>query len=472
MPWRATSAWEPLDAFSGATGSTLRLRPIRVGLSATQKPLDELAQFLVGAGAPAAKVVDIGHLRQLDLGVEVPRMELQAVCSHEHWAEIYERLVQLIGEHRSTLIFVNTRKLAERVAHQLTERLGEDQVLSHHGSLAHCSREQAEQRLKEGSLKAVVATASLELGIDIGHIDLVCQLGTPRSIATFLQRIGRAGHSLGAVPKGRLFALTREELVECAALMRAVGEGRLDRINIPEQPLDILAQQIVAAVACDDWDEDALFELCRRAYPYRNLARSDYEAVVEMLSEGIAPSRGRWGAYLHRDRVNRRLRARKGARLTAITCGGAIPEIASYRVVTDDESRTMVGTLDEDFAIESNAGDIFLLGNTSWRIKHVRGGEVVGLGRPCSAPPTVPSGLVKLLAGPSSFRRKYPNSAKTPSHCTQEKHNLEETLNWLMRLGKLTRQRCRTTAQVCHGPSRRDRHGAHAKAASLRAFFR
>jgi ATP-dependent Lhr-like helicase len=364
-------------------------RPVRIGLSATQKPLAELAGFLTGSGAAAPSIVDVGHFRDMDLAVEVPRMELQAVCTHEHWAEVYERLVQLVDEHRSTLIFVNTRKLAERVAHQLTERLGEDKVLSHHGSLSHRSRQRTEQRLKEGSLKAVVATASLELGIDIGHIDLVCQLGTPRSIATFLQRVGRAGHSLGLVPKGRLFGLSREELVECAALVRAVREGRLDRVHLPRAPLDILAQQIVAAVACDDWDEDALFERFRCAYPYRDLVRADYDAVLEMLSEGIAPQRGRWGAYLHRDRVNRRLRARKGARLTAITCGGAIPEIADYRVVTDDENRTLVGTLDEDFAVESNAGDIFLLGNTSWRIKHVRGGEVVVLDAQ-GAPPTIP----------------------------------------------------------------------------------
>ena len=412
-------------------------RPVRIGLSATQKPLDELAQFLSGAGTPA-KVVDIGHLRDLDLGIDVPQMELQAVCTHEHWAEIYEHLVQLIGQHRSTLIFVNTRKLAERVAHQLTERLGADQVLSHHGSLAHRSRQQAENLLKEGKLKAVVATASLELGIDIGHIDLVCQLGSPRSIATFLQRIGRAGHSLGAVPKGRLFALTREELVECAALMRAVGEGRLDRINIPQQPLDILAQHIVATVACDDWDEDALFELCRRAYPYRNLARSDYEDVVEMLSEGIAPARGRWGAYLHRDRVNRRLRARKGARLTAITCGGAIPEIASYRVVIEDENRTMVGTLDEDFAIESTAGDIFLLGNTSWRIKHVRGGEVV-VSDAHGAPPSVPFWIGEAPGRTFELSTEVSRLREDTISLTQEETHQEETLNWVMRVGKLTR---------------------------------
>jgi ATP-dependent Lhr-like helicase len=363
-------------------------QPVRIGLSATQKPLQDLAGFLVGTVAPPA-IVDIGHFRDIDLAVELCQTELQAVCTHEHWAEIYERLVQLIAEHKSTLIFVNTRKLAERIAHQLTERIGADKVLSHHGSLSHRGRQVTEQRLKEGSLKAVVATASLELGIDIGHIDLVCQIGTPRSIATLLQRVGRAGHSLGLVPKGRLFALSRDELIECLALSRAVREGRLDRVEMPQAPLDILAQQIVAAVACDDWDEDALFALCRQAYPYRALSRNDYDVVLEMLSEGIAPQRGRFGAYLHRDRVNRRLRARKGARLTAITCGGAIPEIADYRVVTDDENRTLVGTLDEDFAVESNAGDIFLLGNTSWAIKHVRGGEVV-VRDAGGAPPTIP----------------------------------------------------------------------------------
>src|SRR5216683_7071480 len=268
-----------------------RPKPVRIGLSATQKPLDELARFLVGDSSTPPTIVDIGHFRDLDLAVEVPQLPLQAVCTHEHWAEVYEQLVELIEEHRSTLIFVNTRKLSERVAHQLTARLGKDKVLSHHGSLSHRSRKQTEQGLKNGDLKAVVATASLELGIDIGHIGLVCQLGTPRSIATFLQRVGRAGHALGLVPKGRLFALSREELIECLSLIRAVREGRLDRIEIPQAPLDILAQQIVAAVACEDWDEDALFDFCRRAYPYRNLSRSDYQAVLDMLSEGIAPQR-------------------------------------------------------------------------------------------------------------------------------------------------------------------------------------
>jgi ATP-dependent Lhr-like helicase len=243
--------------------------------------------------------------------------------------------------------------------------------------------------LKEGKLKAVVATASLELGIDVGHIELVCQIATPRSIATFLQRVGRAGHSLGLVPKGRLFALSREELIECLAIVRAAREGILDRVEIPVAPLDILAQQIVAAVACEDWDEEALFELCRRAYPYRDLSRGHYDEIIAMLADGIAPERGRYGAYLHRDQVNRRLKARKGARLVAITCGGAIPEVTDYKVVADDENRTLVGTVDEDFAVETNGGDVFLLGNTSWRVKHVRAGEVV-VADAHGAPPNIP----------------------------------------------------------------------------------
>ncbi len=366
-------------------------RPQRIGLSATQKPIEEIARFLTGVrtGAEPPQIVDTGHIRTLDLAVEVPQTPLEAVCSHEQWAEIYERLVSLIREHRSTLVFVNTRRHAERVARQLSERLGEEHVASHHGSLAHAMRQRTEHRLKHGELRAVVATASLELGIDIGHIDLVCQLGTPRSIATLLQRIGRAGHALGVVPKGRLFALTRDELLECLALVRAIRAGRLDRIEIPRCPLDILAQQIAASVACDEWDEGELYELCRRAYPFRELSRPDYECVVELLSEGMAQRRGRRDAFLHRDRVNGRLRPRRGARLTAITCGGAIPETADYRVVTDDEARTVVGTVHEDFAIESMAGDIFLLGNTSWKIRHMRGGEVV-VQNAHGAPPTIP----------------------------------------------------------------------------------
>jgi ATP-dependent Lhr-like helicase len=414
-----------------------RKRPVRVGLSATQKPIEELGRFLVGTAAPSPTIVDVGHLRQLDIQVDVPRMELQAVCSHEHWAEVYERMVELINEHRSTLIFVNTRKLAERVAHQLSERLGPDHVLAHHGSLSHRSREKTEQALKEGRLKAVVATASLELGIDIGHIELVCQMGTPRSIATLLQRIGRAGHALGLVPKGRLFALSRDDLIECLALVRAVGEGRLDRVPIPESPLDILAQQVVATVACDDWDEDDLFALIRRAHPYRNLSRDDYESVLNMVSEGIAPERGRFGAYLQRDRVNRRLHARRGARLTAITCGGAIPEITSYKVVSDDG--TVVGTVDEDFAVESNGGDVFLLGNTSWRVKHVRGGEVI-VSNAQGAPATVPFWLgeapgrtVELSAEVGRLREDL--VARMPPDSQPN----EAAIEWLMQAGQISR---------------------------------
>lgn len=409
-----------------------RKRPVRIGLSATQKPMDQIAAFLSGSGRPSPTLVDIGHVRELDLAVEVPLGELQAVCSHEQWAEIYELLVEEINRHQSTLIFVNTRKLAERVTHQLTQRLGEDQVLSHHGSLSHTSRRRTEQSFKEGRLKAVVATASLELGIDIGHIDLVCQLGSPRSIATFLQRIGRAGHSLGLVPKGRLFALSREELIENLALVRAVREGHLDRVQMPQCPLDILAQQITAALACDEWGEDALFDLCRRAYPFRSLTRADYEAVLEMLSGGLAPARGRYGAHVHRDRVNRRLRARKGARLTAITCGGAIPEVADYRVVMDDEKRTFVGTLNEDFAIESNAGDIFLLGNTSWRVRYVRGGEVV-VSDAHGAPPTIPFWLgeapgrtIELSAEVARLRQDLADFA------ARGREGRDQAIGWLM----------------------------------------
>jgi ATP-dependent Lhr-like helicase len=284
-------------------------------------------------------------------------------------------------------VFVNTRRLAERVGHYLEELLGEGQVASHHGSLSRETRLRAEERLKSGQLKAIVATASLELGIDIGYIDLVCQIGSPRSIATFLQRVGRAGHALGKVPKGRLFALTRDELLESLALVHAVRNGKLDRVEIPVAPLDILAQQIVAAVACEDWGEDELFAMCREAWPFRGLARADFDAVVATLSDGIAPG-NRTGAYLHRDQIHHRLRARRAARISAITSGGAIPEMADYRVVIEGE-RTFVGTLNEDFAIETQIGSVFQLGNTSWRLVYVRGGEVT-VRDANGAPATVP----------------------------------------------------------------------------------
>jgi ATP-dependent Lhr-like helicase len=394
-----------LERLDSLCGKSLQ----RIGLSATQKPIERTARFLIGscgvrgpasgvenqgdrvlsgpvsdAGlrtpdaarvAHACEIIDVGHSRSLDLGIELPRTELGAVCMHEQWEEINDRLIQLIHEHRTTLIFVNTRRLAERLTHQLTERLGEGHVDSHHGSLSTIKRLETERKLKTGELKAVVATASLELGIDIGYVDLVIQIGSPRSIATFLQRIGRSGHSLGLVPKGRLVALSRDELLESLSLFRAVRRGLLDSLAIPQAPLDVLAQQIVAEVTAQDWDVDDLFALVCRADPYRGLSRAEFDRTIEYLSEGIARSTGRGRTYLHHDHVGRRVKARKGARLAAIANAGAIPETGSYRVVAEPDE-TVVGTLDEDFAVESMRGDVFLLGNTSWQIVHVRGGEV------------------------------------------------------------------------------------------------
>ena len=348
-----------------------RSKPQRIGLSATVKPIEQVAAFL----SDDARVVNVGHRREMELAVETPRDELGPVASNEMWGEIYDRVAALIRENRTTLVFVNTRRLSERVAHHLAERLGPNAVLPHHGSLSKAMRLDAEQRLKKGELRAVVATASLELGIDIGTVDLVCQIGSPRSIGVALQRIGRAGHWVGALPKGRMFATTRDELIECAALVRAIHRGKLDQIEIPHNALDILAQQMVAACACEDFGEDELYALMRRAWPYRTLERREFDAVLETLSEGIATARGKAGAYLHRDIVNRRVRGRRGARLTAILSGGAIPDTSQYLVVKEPEG-TMVGTVDEDFAVESMAGDVFLLGTTSWRIQRIERGRV------------------------------------------------------------------------------------------------
>jgi ATP-dependent helicase Lhr and Lhr-like helicase len=373
-----------LERLDHLTGKRLT----RIGLSATQKPIELVAHFLTGNDQPEPAVVQIGHRREMDLAIEVPGDELGPVASNELWGELYDRLAELTKQHRSTLIFVNTRRLAERVAHHLAERLGNEAVAAHHGSLARKLRLNAEKKLKCGELRALVATASLELGIDIGAVDLVCQIGSPRSISVALQRIGRAGHWRGAIPKGRIFATTRDELLECAALVRAIHQGELDRIAIPESPLDILAQQIVAMCAAEDWNETELFETVRRASPYGGLTRSTFDEIVEMLSEGIASARGRYGAYLHRDRVNGILRARRGSRLAAITSGGAIPENALYTVIAQPEG-TVVGTIDEDFAVESLAGDIMLLGNTSWRIRRVQAGSVL-VEDAQGAAPTIP----------------------------------------------------------------------------------
>jgi ATP-dependent helicase Lhr and Lhr-like helicase len=371
-------------------------RPQRIGLSATQRPIETIARLLVGAGpgrsladgAPDCDVVDFGHRRALDLAIELPDSELEAVISHEQWGDVLDRIAREVKAHRTTLVFVNTRRLAERIAHLLAERLGPDQVAAHHGSLSRDRRLRLEERLRAGDLKALVATASLELGIDIGPVELVCQIGSPRSLGTFLQRVGRSGHALGATPKGRLYPTSRDELVESAALLRGVRAGKLDAIEPPVAPLDILAQQIVAAAAAEPWPEDALFTLVRHAAPYAGLTPQDFDAVVEMLAEGIQTGRGRRAAHLHRDRVNGVLRGRRAARLAALTSGGAIPETADYKVVADPDD-TVVGTVNEDWAIESMAGDIFLLGSTSWRIRRVEAG-VVRVVDAAGAPPSIP----------------------------------------------------------------------------------
>jgi ATP-dependent Lhr-like helicase len=378
-----------LERLSALRGDRL----LRIGLSATQNPIREVAHFLVGSapdGAPAAEVaiIDAGHQRPRDLKLEMPRSPLESVMSGETWTQVYARLAELIEAHRTTLVFVNTRRMAERIARELTERLGEQAVTAHHGSMAKELRLKAEQRLKRGELKALVATASLELGIDIGDVNLVCQIGSPRSIATFLQRVGRSGHAIRGTPKGRLFPLSRDDLNECAALIDSVRRGELDRLTIPHQPLDVLAQQIVAEVAAEDWPEASLYDRFRRAWPFRKLAGHDFDAVVRMAAEGFATRRGRRGALIHRDAVNGVLRGRRGARTTALTSGGTIPDTADYQVLLEPENQ-VIGTVNEDFAVESMAGDIFQLGNTSYRIQRVERGTVrVEDAR--GQPPTIP----------------------------------------------------------------------------------
>lgn len=351
----------------------------RIGLSATQKPVEQVARFLVGNGSgndtSGCKIIDTGHARRLDLSIEVPRSPLTAVMANEVWEEIYAKLIGLIENHRTTLIFVNTRRLAERLSHNLNEKLGPGYVLAHHGSMSKDQRMEAEKKLKSGSLKALVATASMELGIDVGAIDLVCQISSPRSIAAFLQRVGRSGHSVDKIPKGKLFPLTCDELVECVAIMDSIRRGELDRIIMPEKPLDILAQQIVAETACREYTEPELFALVTKAYPYRDLTRKEFEEVIGMLAEGFAGRRGRKAAYIYHDIMHERIKARKGARLTAIMSGGAIPDNFDYDVMLEPEN-IFLGTVNEDFAIESIPGDIFQLGNNSWKILRIENGKV------------------------------------------------------------------------------------------------
>jgi len=395
---------ERLDALAGRSLQ-------RIGLSATQKPIEEVARLLVGSehirpdGTTDCSIIDVGHRRDMDLRIEVPDQELGPIIRQDIWAAVYDKLVEQVQAHRTTLIFVNTRRLVERVAHQLTERLGEGKVGAHHGSLSRKTRLEVEEKLKAGEYGVVVATASLELGIDIGHVDVVCHIGSPRNLAVLLQRVGRSGHWLGAIPKGIFFPLTRDDLLQSVAGIRAVRQGELDKLAIVNKPLDVLAQQMVATVASlqgtakngkaghnkdeePGIGEDELWQLVRSAYPYRDLAREDFEELVEMLSEGVETRRSRRSAYLHRDRIHGILRARRGARLTAITNGGAIPDTADYRVI-EFPSETFVGTVNEDFAIESLAGDIFLLGNRSWRIRRV-GSGMVWVEDAQGQPPSIP----------------------------------------------------------------------------------
>ena len=429
---------------------------VRIGLSATQRPIEEVARFLVGTenlsaeNLPNCAIIDSGHARKLDIAIELPESPLQAVMSGEVWEEVYDRLTQLIREHKTTLVFVNTRRLAERVSRHLGERIGDENIAAHHGSLAREQRLVAEQRLKSGELSALVATASLELGIDIGDVNLVCQLGTTRSIASFLQRVGRSNHTVEGFPKGRIFPLSRDELVECAAIVDSVRRGELDRLEIPERPLDILAQQIVAAVAAEEWTEDDLFATVRRAYPYRNLEREQFDSIVRMLADGFTTKRGRRSTYLHHDAVNQRLRGRRGARLASITSGGAIPDTADYAVVLEP-SELVIGSVNEDFAIESLQGDIFQLGNTSWRVLRVEQGKV-RVEDAHGLPPSIPFWLgeaparthelsvsVSRLREEVAARVEILNTDKNADEEPGSRVNIEPAIEWLTEEVEVTR---------------------------------
>jgi ATP-dependent helicase Lhr and Lhr-like helicase len=419
-----------LERLSCLCGGRLK----RIGLSATQKPIEAVAHFLVGADyrdEPAANclIVDSGHYRERELELELPSSPLEAVMSAEVWDQVYDRLADLIEGHRTTLIFVNTRRMVERVTRKLSDRLGENCVAAHHGSLAKEQRLNAERRLKNGELKAMVATSSLELGIDIGEIDVVCQLGSPHSITSFLQRVGRSGHKVGAKPRGRLFPLSRDDLVECVALIESANRGELDRLVMPREPVDVLAQQIVAEVNAREWNEDDLFSLVRRAWPYRRLSRESFCAVLRMLSEGFSTRRGRRGSLIHRDEVNGVLRGRRGARLTGLTSGGTIPDNSDFQVLLEPENH-VVGTVNEDFAVESLAGDIFQLGNTAYRILRVDRG-VVRVEDARGAPPTIPFWLGEAPGRSNELSQSVSRlRAELDKRLRLDPHG-EDTLRWL-----------------------------------------
>jgi Lhr-like helicase len=375
----------------GAYLTGLATPPQRIGISATQNPIELVAQFLTGCDPERkpANIIQVGQRRVLDIAIEVPSDELGSITTNGMWSEIFDKLAAHANSHRSTLVFVNTRRLVEKIAFALSERLGEEHVAAHHGSLSRELRLDAEQRLKSGEIKILVATASLELGIDIGDIDLVCQIASTRAVAVAMQRVGRAGHWRGAVPKGRLFATTRDDLLEQAALVKKMRAGELDRLEVPDQPIDVLMQQIVACCGAESWEEEALFNVLRRAYPYRNLTRSLFDELIVLLNTGIESSRGRYGAYLLRDGVQQQLHPRRGARMIAIANGGSIPDNALYNVILQPEG-LQIATLDEHFAVDSRQGDVILLGNTSWRVQRVEAAGRVLVEDAHGAPPNVP----------------------------------------------------------------------------------
>ena len=376
---------------AGAMLPGVKRAPQRIGLSATQNPIELVADFLTGVHAerPRATIVQVGQRRVLDVAIEVPSDELSSVATNAMWTEVYDKLARFAEGHRSTLVFVNTRRLVEKISFELSERLGLDAVAAHHGSLSRTLRLDAEQRLKDGEIKILIATASLELGIDIGSVDLVCQIQSTRAVAVAMQRVGRAGHWRGAIPKGRFFAMTRDDLLEQAALLRKMIAGELDRLEIPEAPVDVLMQQVVAMCGAESWEEDALYDVVRRAWPYRALTREAFEEVLALLHNGIESTRGRYGAYVLRDRVQGHLHARRGARMTAIGNGGAIPDTSLFAVMLQPEN-VQIATLDEHFAVDSHAGDVVLLGNTSWRIQRVDPGGKVLVEDAHGAPPSIP----------------------------------------------------------------------------------
>ena len=427
----------PLSAADFVSGHEA---PQRIGLSATQNPIELVAEFLAGERAAEVEIVQAGQRRPLDLQIEIPTEELGAVATQNVWDGIHTRLAELALEHRSTLVFVNTRRMVERLAHALGERLGEESVAAHHGSLSRKLRHEAERKLKAGEIRILVATASLELGIDIGTVDLVCQINTPRAIATAMQRVGRAGHWRGAIPKGRFFATTRDDLIENAALIRAMRSGVLDKLEIPAKPIDVLMQQIVAACAAEPWEERRLFEILRRALPYRDLTWDEFEEALCLLTDGIESSRGRYGAYLLRDRVHGRIQARRGARLAAVTNGGTIPETSLFPVIMQPEG-VQIATLDEDFAVESSPGDIVLLGNTSWRIQKIESasGRVLvedAHGQPPSVPfwtGEAPQRTMELSEFVSELRVEIDRRTNDvlPGYISQTNPQVAETVAWL-----------------------------------------